>query len=160
LGSWGLMPLALVTATMVAFLTELASNTATTRILMPIFIQFANDNNRHPLLVGLPCALAASMAFMLPIATPTNAVALGSGKIEFTDFIRAGWKMNFIGIALVTLFVCTTGNWMFGLDDPAEGFKKDWLCNRPGSNMTCPSCYVFASCDYCGSANGTQPPGC
>ena len=116
--------------------------------------------NRHPLLVGLPCALAASMAFMLPIATPTNAVALGSGKIEFTDFIRAGWKMNFIGIALVTLFVCTTGNWMFGLDDPAEGFKKDWLCNRPGSNMTCPSCYVFASCDYCGSANGTQPPGC
>ena len=104
---------------------------------MPIFIQFANDNNRHPLTVGLTCALAASMAFMLPIATPTNAVALGTGKVEFTDFVRAGWKMNFIGIVLVTAFVCTTGNLMFELDNPAEGWKKKWACKQPNATNPC-----------------------
>ena len=130
--------LTLVVSTVVAFITELASNTATTNILLPIFLKFANLNNRHPLILAIPTALASSMAFMLPIATPPNAVVLGTGKIAFTGFVRAGWKMNIIGITMVTLFVCTTGNWIFGLEDTPEGYQKDWACKKPNATTVCP----------------------
>ena len=136
LGKLDLLPITLIVSTIVAFLTELASNTATTSILLPIFIQFANNNNRHPLCVGLTCALSASMAFMLPIATPTNAVALGSGRLAFTDFIRVGWKMNFLGVLCVSAFVCTLGDQFFGLTNPEEAWKKNWACKS--TNTTCP----------------------
>ena len=68
--------LVLIIVALVAVLTEITSNTATTNILLPILIKFSDENNMHPLLLALPTALAASMAFMLPISTPTNAVVL------------------------------------------------------------------------------------
>lgn len=138
LAEYSLFALTLIVTTVVALITELASNTATTNILLPIFLEFANLNNRHPLILAIPTALAASMAFMLPIATPPNAVVLGTGKVAFTGFVRAGWKMNLIGIALTTLFVCTVGNWMFGFDDTPKGYQKDWACRKPNATMACP----------------------
>ena len=136
LGQASLFWLVTIVVTLVAFITELASNTATTNILLPIFLKFSNVNNRHPLLLAIPCALAASMAFMLPIATPTNAVALGTNKIPFTGFIRAGWKMNVTGIILTIFFVCTLGNWVFEFENVPEGYRTKWACKE--SNATCP----------------------
>lgn len=130
--------LVLIVVTLVAFLTEITSNTATTNILLPIFIEFADQNNRHPLSLAIPCAQASSMAFMLPIATPPNAVVLGTGKVAFLGFVKAGWKLNFIGIACVTIFTCTMCDFVFGLSSPSEQYQVNWACRQPNATMACP----------------------
>lgn len=122
----------------VAFLTEITSNTATTSILLPILLEFGDTFNFHPLLLGLPCALAASMAFMLPIATPTNAVVLGSGKVPFLGFVKAGWQMNIAGILLTTFFVCTTGAAVYSLYDAPAEFRVKWTCMQVNATIKCP----------------------
>lgn len=127
-----------IVTTIVAFLTEITSNTATTSILLPIFTTFGDDNNFHPLLLALPTALAASMAFMLPIATPPNAVVLGTGKVPFLGFAKAGWKMNVAGILLTTFFVCTTGTAVYSLLDTPEEFRVKWACKQANATMHCP----------------------
>ena len=130
--------LILIVTTIVAFLTEITSNTATTSILLPILLSFGDDNNFHPLLLALPTALAASMAFMLPIATPPNAVVLATGKVPFLGFAKAGWKMNVAGILLTTFFVCTTGTAVYSLLDAPEEFRVKWACKQPNATMACP----------------------
>jgi len=78
-----------VVAVMV-FLTELTSNTASTAALVPILASLAGGLGLSPLALAVPAALAASFAFMLPVATPPNAVVFGSGRITLRDMIRAG----------------------------------------------------------------------
>jgi sodium-dependent dicarboxylate transporter 2/3/5 len=69
----------------------------------------------------MTAAVCASLAFMLPVATPPNAVAYGSGYIEAKDLLRSGWALNIIGVALWTLFLFTVVIWAVGipLDLPA-----------------------------------------
>jgi sodium-dependent dicarboxylate transporter 2/3/5 len=91
-----------VTAGMV-FLTELTSNTATTATLVPILAALAPALGMDPVLLVVPAALAASCAFMLPVATPPNAVVFASGHVSIAEMSRAGLWLNGVGIVLIPL---------------------------------------------------------
>ncbi|MCH8260507.1 MAG: DASS family sodium-coupled anion symporter [Planctomycetes bacterium] len=97
-----LLLIVLVT-TGVIFLTELTSNTATTTTLLPILAAIAVGLGLHPYLLIVPAAIAASCAFMMPVATPPNAIVFGSGYITIPQMCKAGLWLNLIGIVLVTL---------------------------------------------------------
>jgi sodium-dependent dicarboxylate transporter 2/3/5 len=94
--------LVLAVTALVIFLTELTSNTATTATLLPILAALAPGLGIHPYLLVVPAALAASCAFMMPVATPPNAIVFGSGMVTLPQMCRAGLWLNLIGILLVT----------------------------------------------------------
>ncbi len=100
LGSLALLVIA--TATMIIFLTELTSNLATTATFLPVVAAVASQAGWAPITLTVPVALAASCAFMLPVATPPNAVVYGSGQITIPDMIRAGFWLNLLSIAVVS----------------------------------------------------------
>jgi solute carrier family 13 (sodium-dependent dicarboxylate transporter), member 2/3/5 len=117
-GSFGRLPpwlLVLIVSAGVIFLTELTSNAATTASLVPVLAALAPGLGVHPFLLIIPATLAASCAFMLPVATPPNAIVFGSGVITMPQMIRAGFALNLLGVVIVT--ICTmlfTRNW-FGI---------------------------------------------
>jgi sodium-dependent dicarboxylate transporter 2/3/5 len=88
--------------TMIIFLTELTSNTATTATLIPIMFAVAGGLGLDPYLLVIPAGIAASCAFMLPVATPPNAIIFGSGQLTLPQMTRAGIWLNLIGIVLIT----------------------------------------------------------
>ncbi|MEO1203619.1 MAG: DASS family sodium-coupled anion symporter [Pseudomonadota bacterium] len=101
----GALPLVLivaVTATMIIFLTELTSNVATTLTFLPVVGAIAVESGFDPITVAVPVTLAASCAFMLPVATPPNAIVFGSGMLTIPKMMRAGLALNIVGIFLVT----------------------------------------------------------
>ena len=102
----GGLPILLVVAfvvTVIIFLTELTSNTATAAGFLPLMGALGVSLGIDPMLLAVPAALAASCAFMMPVATPPNAIVFGSGKLQISDMIKAGFALNVIGIILVTL---------------------------------------------------------
>lgn len=99
------MVMILLICLMMTFMTEVASNTAITTIFMPVMASTAIGMGTHPFLLMIPAAISASCAFMLPVATPPNAVIFGSGYIRIGDMAKAGVVINFIGALLVTLLV-------------------------------------------------------
>ncbi|MFN3190826.1 MAG: SLC13 family permease [Aureliella sp.] len=92
----------LVTAAIV-FMTELTSNVATTTSLVPVLAAVAPGIGIHPYLLIIPATVAASCAFMLPVATPPNAIVFGSGEIELPQMIRAGVVLNILALFVVTI---------------------------------------------------------
>lgn len=98
-----------------ALLTELTSNTATTAMLLPILGTAAVGMGQNPLLLMIPAGIAASMAFMLPVATPPNAVVYGSGYVRIPDMARAGIGMNLIGIVMLTILTYILAMPVFGI---------------------------------------------
>ena len=100
-------------ALIMSFLTELTSNTATTEMLLPILAGIAISSNINPLLLMIPATLSASLAFMLPIATPPNAIVFGTNRLKMIDLIKTGFILNFVGILLVTLFMYFVGTFIF-----------------------------------------------
>jgi sodium-dependent dicarboxylate transporter 2/3/5 len=103
LASWPALLIVVAVATGVIFLTELTSNTATTATLLPILAGVAPALGLHPYMVLVPAAIAASCAFMMPVATPPNAIVFGSGQVTIPQMCRAGLWLNLVGIVLVTL---------------------------------------------------------
>jgi sodium-dependent dicarboxylate transporter 2/3/5 len=97
--------------TLVIFLTELTSNTATTTVMMPILASLALALGLPPMLLMWPAAIAASCAFMLPVATPPNAVVFASGCVPMRDMVRAGLFLNLAGIALISLLALGPARW-------------------------------------------------
>jgi sodium-dependent dicarboxylate transporter 2/3/5 len=97
--------LVLILVTAVNFLTEVTSNLATTAMLLPILAPMAVSINVHPYLLLVPATLAASCAFMLPVATPPNAVVFGSGYLRIPDMVRTGLALNILSIIVVSLLV-------------------------------------------------------
>ena len=95
--------LVLAVTVLVIFLTELTSNTATTATLLPILAAVAEGIGLNPLLLVVPATLAASCAFMMPVATPPNAIVFGSGRLTLPEMARAGIWLNLIGVVLVML---------------------------------------------------------
>ena len=89
---------------MIIFLTEMTSNVATTATFLPVFAAVAIAIGIVPVALTIPVCLAASCAFMLPVATPPNAIVYGSGKFTIATMMRAGFVLNIIGIVVVTLF--------------------------------------------------------
>jgi solute carrier family 13 (sodium-dependent dicarboxylate transporter), member 2/3/5 len=95
--------LVLAVAALIIFLTELTSNTATTATFLPVVGAIAIEAGVSPLVLTVPVALAAGCAFMLPVATPPNAIVFGSGLLRIPRMARAGLLLNISGIVLVTL---------------------------------------------------------
>ena len=90
---------------MVNFLTEIASNLATTAMILPILAPLALIIDVHPFILMVGATVAASCAFMLPVATPPNAVVFGSGYLRIPDMVKAGIWMNLFSIIFLTLMV-------------------------------------------------------
>ncbi len=88
----------------VTFLTEITSNTATTTLLMPILLAAAVSAEMDPKLLMIPATISASFAFMLPVATPPNAIVFGSQKVAVQDMVREGLVLNLLGTIVVTMF--------------------------------------------------------
>lgn len=86
------------------FLSELMSNTAQVIVMAPVLAALADALHLDPLLLGLPMALAASAASMMPIGTPPNAIVFGSGYVRLKDMLKAGFVMNMVSIIVITLF--------------------------------------------------------
>ena len=96
--------LILLVVVIVVFLTELTSNQATTATFVPIMFGVAMGIGFDKAQVAIPVALAASCAFMLPVATPPNAIVYGSEKFTISEMMKAGFYINIIGIIVVTIF--------------------------------------------------------
>jgi sodium-dependent dicarboxylate transporter 2/3/5 len=96
--------LALAVIVAIVFLTELTSNTATTATMVPILAGVAAGMKMDPFLLIVPAAISASCAFMLPAATPPNAIVFGSGWVSLKEMARAGWWLNLVSIAVIFAF--------------------------------------------------------
>ncbi len=114
----GLDPAALVAgiSAIVVFLTEVTSNTATSQILLPVVASVARQIEVNPLLLMLPVTLSASMAFMMPVATPPNAIVFASGRLLIRDMIKTGFIINIIAIILITMQTWFIGRAIFDID--------------------------------------------
>lgn len=99
----GLQPLLILLAitAFVVFLTELVSNTAVTALLLPVLLPLAAELGLAPLTIAATVALSASCAFMLPVATPPNALVFASGALRQRDMMRAGLRMNLVAIVVI-----------------------------------------------------------
>ncbi len=120
--------LLLTVVAMTVFLTEVTSNTATTAMLMPILAGVAVGIGVHPYGLMIAAATAASFAFMLPVATPPNAIVFGSGYITIPQMAKVGVGLNVIGIILITLVAIGWLPLAWGIDVtslPAE-FAEAW----------------------------------
>ena len=95
--------LILIVTAAVIFLTELTSNTATTAAIVPVVAALAPSLGLHPYALAFPTAIAASCAFMLPVATPPNAIVFSTGYVTIPQMCRAGFWLNLCGVLLVTL---------------------------------------------------------
>jgi len=100
----------------ITFLTELTSNTATTEMILPILAGIAISTDINPLLLMIPATLSASMAFMLPVATPPNAIVSSASKITMAQMARTGLLLNLIGAIVTTLFMYYWGSYILGID--------------------------------------------
>jgi sodium-dependent dicarboxylate transporter 2/3/5 len=96
--------LILAVATLIIFLTEITSNVTTTTTFLPVFGALAIAIGVLPVSLTVPVCLAASCAFMLPVATPPNAIVYGSNKFTIATMMKAGFALNVIGIFVVTIF--------------------------------------------------------
>jgi sodium-dependent dicarboxylate transporter 2/3/5 len=105
LSGWPIFFLLILIVALIVFLTEMTSNTATTAAFLPIMGSVAVGLALEPLLFTLPVALAASCAFMLPVATPPNAIIYGSGRIHIPEMAKAGIWLNLVFILLTGLMV-------------------------------------------------------
>lgn len=87
---------------LMTFLTEITSNTATTQVMLPILARVSLAMGVNPLMLMLPATVSASCAFMLPVATPPNAIIFGSGCVKMSRMVRTGLILNLIGVVLIT----------------------------------------------------------
>jgi sodium-dependent dicarboxylate transporter 2/3/5 len=108
---WILVPLACLLA---ALVTETASNVTTVLMLSPVFAATAVELGVHPYLLLFPAAIMASFGFMLPVATPPNAIVFSSGWIKARQMLRAGFVLDLVSLAIVPLLVYLLGAAVFG----------------------------------------------
>ena len=113
----------LAVVALMSFLTELTSNVASTQMLLPVFASLAISSGNNPLLLMIPATLASSLAFMLPTATPPNAIIFGTNRIQITTMVRTGFLLNMIGILVVVLVTWLMGNEIF---DISIGIPPPW----------------------------------
>ena len=100
----------------ITFLTELTSNTATTEMILPILAAIAVATETHPLILMIPATLSASCAFMMPVATPPNAIIFGSGRLTVGEMARVGLVLNLVGALVIAGIVYTLGTVVFDID--------------------------------------------
>ncbi|MCJ0972468.1 DASS family sodium-coupled anion symporter [Pseudomonas sp. PS1] len=116
LGVFGALPLLLMIGVVVAviiFLTEITSNTATAAAFLPLLGALAVAQGLEPEMLAIPAAVAASCAFMMPVATPPNAIVFGTGQLPIQAMIKAGFVLNLFGVVLVTLLCYLLVGWIW-----------------------------------------------
>ncbi|XP_019502500.1 PREDICTED: solute carrier family 13 member 2 isoform X2 [Hipposideros armiger] len=126
---------------LVATFTECTSNVATTTLFLPILASMAKAICLHPLYVMLPCTLSASLAFMLPVATPPNAIIFSFGGLKVTDMARTGFLLNITGVLVIMLAINTWGYPIFDLHTFPSWAQSNAtsLCVVGQANITTPS---------------------
>lgn len=122
--TWPVWIIVILVVILIVFLTEMTSNTASTAAFLPILASVAIGLGENPLLLAIPTAIGASCAFMLPVATPPNAIIYGSDKITIPQMSKAGLWMNFLFIALISLAALTIISWFFGIE---VGVLPEWV---------------------------------
>lgn len=112
-----------VVCVVLTFLTELTSNTATTQMVLPILASAAVALHMDPRALMIPATLSASCAFMMPVASPTQAIVFSSGRVPIRSMMRAGLWFNALGVCLVVLFFLLFAGPVLGID---LGELPDW----------------------------------
>ena len=117
-GLAGMPPFVMIIITCfgLTFLTELTSNTATTEMILPILASVAIAMKTNPLMLMIPATISASCAFMMPVATPPNAIVFGSGRIKISEMARVGVFINIIGVIIITVLFYLIGTVVFSID--------------------------------------------
>lgn len=98
--------LILIATTIMVLMTEIMSNTAAAATMLPVLAGVAVGFGHQPMLLAVPAAFAASMAFMMPVATPPNAIVFSHDDLKIADMVRAGACLNLVAVAVVTVSVC------------------------------------------------------
>jgi sodium-dependent dicarboxylate transporter 2/3/5 len=116
LQGFGTLPLILMIGLVVlviTFLTEITSNTATAAAFLPLLGALAVAQGLPPEMLAIPAAIAASCAFMMPVATPPNAIVFGTGQMRIQSMIKAGFALNIFGVFLVTALCYVMIGWLW-----------------------------------------------
>ncbi|XP_041850800.1 solute carrier family 13 member 5 [Melanotaenia boesemani] len=108
--------IAIILCLLIATFTECTSNVATATLFLPVLASMSQSIGINPLYVMVPCTLSASFAFMLPVATPPNAIVFSYGYIKVADMAKTGIVMNIIGILCITLAINSWGRPLFHLN--------------------------------------------
>ena len=116
LNTWPIVLIIFIVVGLMVFLTEMTSNTASTAAFLPILASVAIGLGENPLLLAIPAVFGASCAFMLPVATPPNAIVYGSGKITIPEMSKAGLWLNLVFIILLSVASLTLFSWVFGIE--------------------------------------------
>ena len=124
ISTWPVLLIILSVTMLVIFLTELTSNTATTAAFLPVMASVALGIGQNPFLLTIPATLAASAAFMLPVATPPNAIVYGSNLLTIPQMARTGIWMNLLFTVLMTGMVYFLVQWVFGVE---PGVLPAWV---------------------------------
>lgn len=107
--------LLLIVCTIINFLTELTSNTATTQMILPILASVSVAIGINPLLLMIAATLSASMAFMMPVGTPPNTIVFASKRLRISDMAKTGFALNLISVIVIALTVYFVGTIIFNL---------------------------------------------
>ncbi|XP_048729143.2 Na(+)/citrate cotransporter-like isoform X2 [Ostrea edulis] len=124
LGSMPPWAMNIVLTLIIAMLTEVTSNSATTTLILPILANLALRLGLNPLYLMFPCVIAASFAFMLPVATPPNAIVFATGHLTVKDMAMAGFLLNFICIGVLALGTNLWGEAYFKFTELPSGFNR------------------------------------
>lgn len=116
--------IALAVTGVIILLTEFTSNTATAAAFLPIVASLAISLGQNPFILLLPATIAASCAFMLPVATPPNAIVFGSGRLDIVHMMKAGIYMNLLFTVLITLLTFALAPHVFGVQ---LGIVPEWV---------------------------------
>jgi sodium-dependent dicarboxylate transporter 2/3/5 len=115
-GDWSTIFLVFCICMFVTFLTELTSNTATAEILLPIIGGLAVAIDINPLLLMIPTTVSCSFAFMLPVATPPNAIIFGTGRLKVQDMARIGVWINILGAMIISISILFLAQEVFNIN--------------------------------------------
>ncbi|XP_050178011.1 LOW QUALITY PROTEIN: solute carrier family 13 member 2 [Myiozetetes cayanensis] len=120
--------IAFLVCLLVATFTECTGNVATTTLFLPIVASMAEAICLNPLYVMLPCTLSASLAFMLPVATPPNAIVFSYGQLKVIDMAKAGFVLNILGVLTITLAINTWASSLLQLRTFPSWANKTGMC--------------------------------
>lgn len=123
LNTWPIWIIIVIVIALIIFLTEMTSNTASTAAFLPIIASVAIGMGENPLLLAIPTVFGASCAFMLPVATPPNAIVYGSNRITIPQMSKAGLWLNLLFILILSVASLTIVSWFFGIE---VGVLPDW----------------------------------
>jgi sodium-dependent dicarboxylate transporter 2/3/5 len=125
------MVMVLFVSSGLTFLTELTSNTATTEMILPVLASVGYAMQTNPLILMIPATISASCAFMMPVATPPNAIVFGSGRVRIAEMAKVGFFINIIGILIITIYFYTIGAGLMGID---PGVFPEWARHLGAGN--------------------------